>query len=128
MPEYKDVSGSNPLEALRPGYHYYKNGDDENWYLDGKLHREDGPASIHTLYATDLTVEGLNNLAGNLGEEKSIKVGDILTIDQWYLHGVVVDPNELKSVLEGPIENLPLYLNTPYEYIVKRRLGGSDDK
>lgn len=67
-------------------------GRKEYWF-EGKLHREDGPAII-------------DERSGN----------------EWYLHGIKVSKKDFKKALNCPLVELPLLLNAPLEPLAAKRL------
>ena len=92
MPEYKTVqklTNKGYERMIAPsGYQWY--------YLNGKLHRPDGPA--------------YNNPGG---------------YKTWYLEGTKLEPEQvqtLKYLQACPLSELPLYINTIYRSIVEERL------
>ena len=77
-----------------PAVEYY-NGDKE-WFLNGMLHREDGPA-----YESPETHERHS---------------------EWFLNGTQLSEKDFNEVWNCPLDRLPLYINTVFAPIVKRRL------
>ena len=80
----------------RTGKGYELSVDSEGtkrWYLNGQLHREGGPA---------------------------VEFADGTKF--WYLNDINVSEEEFNEVLEGPMDRLPLYINTVFAPIVRRRL------
>lgn len=65
----------------------------EVWYKDGKWHREDGPAIIYPS-----------------GKK------------EYYLNMNYIEEKDYLKVLNCPLEELPLYINTELAPIVRRRL------
>ncbi len=99
MVEYKYTDRTNEYKITKKGFETIVTSDgDREWYLDGKLHREDGPA-----------VE--SGISKNL----------------WYLHGVrLFEPQIrlLKEILNCSKEELVLKvaLKHPFNEIVMQRL------
>lgn len=59
------------------------------WYLHGKLHREDGPA-IECINGTTIWY-----YKGNLHREDGPAINYINGAKEWYLHGKKVSPKDL---------------------------------
>ena len=110
--EYKQVQ-----ELTRVGYELliYRNGDKE-WYKDGVYHREDGPAVEYADGNKYWYKDGKRHREDGPAIER--KNGDKV----WYLNGNEVPEEEFNKVLTCPLSELPLYLNTVFEPIVRRRL------
>ena len=92
--EYKEVKFG---ELTRIGYEYIKYRDGMDcWFLDGLLHRPEGPAITHP--------DGT---------------------ESWYLNGSRLKPSEIKQMkhlLSCPLEELPLYINTLFKPVIEWRL------
>jgi hypothetical protein len=97
MPIYKQVK-----KITSKGYEVktYSNGVIHH-LLNGQAHKTDGPAIIYSR-------------SDHPDRE-----------DGWYLHGKPVDKVKVLHLKECPVEELPLYMNTIYEFIVKERLNGN---
>jgi len=81
----------------RKGYEYFiDRWGSRCWYLDGSFHNEDGPAIEYA--------DGTKH---------------------WSLNGIEVSEHDFNEVWECPSDKLPLYINTVFLPIVKRRLNGS---
>jgi hypothetical protein len=119
MSKYKKTKGFFPKGE---GYEYLENANIKAWYLDGEFHNEDGPASIVSAPVPEGGPENFGTPPGM----NDLKAGDILEVSEWRLNGVIVDPEEIDKVQKCPLSELPLYLNTPYASIAKRRLEEKD--
>jgi len=72
---------------------WFEKDGSERWYKDGKWHREDGPAVIYR----------------NGSKE-------------YYLNDKQIKEKDYLKVLNCPIDELPLYINTDCAPLVRRRL------
>lgn len=84
------------------------------WYQNDRLHREDGPA-----------MEGYDLSPGpNLGAIQNLpRITDYMALSgsPYFLKGKPVDVKLFKKVLTCPVEELPLYIGTEVECVVKSR-------
>ena len=134
MIKYKKVQ-----ELTNKGYEYLKYSDGTKvWYLNGKLHRPDGPAYIRSngtkawwlngklhrpdgpavIYPTGTKLWRLN---GELHRPDGPAIIRQDGTKEWYLNGIKIDEIEFNKVLNCPLKELPLYINTELEPIVKER-------
>ena len=88
----------------------------EYWYKDGKWHREDGPAIIEK-DGTEYWYK--NNLRHREGGPAIIYPDDT---EYYYLYGKQIKEEDYLKVLNCPIDELPLYINTDCAPLVRRRL------
>ena len=125
MPEYKEVKHvtGKGYEVKKSGY---LNGCDTYYYKDGKLHREDGPAEVISNAMELKKCWFLNGMLHRLdGPAATRNTGDSVHNnyeEEFWINGVQVEWDTMCKVNTSPIEELPLYINTPYEPLVKRRL------
>ena len=88
----------------------------ERWFKDGKLHREDGPAVIES--------DGSEywHKDGKFHREDGPAVIANNGIKDYYLNDNLIKEEDYLKVLNCPIDELPLYINTNLAPLVKRRL------
>jgi len=86
------------------------------WYKDGELHRTSGPASISSDGSKYWYKDGkLHRTSG------PAYIGSDGT-KGWYLNGIEVNKKDFNKVRTCPLRDLPLYINTEFEPLVKERL------
>ena len=111
-PEYKEVKN-----LTKVGYELHINVyGSKQWYLDGELHREGGPA-----------IEWADGdkwwfLNGKQHREDGPARVWASGSKEWFLNDIKVSERDFKEVWECPLDRLPLYINTEFAPIVKRRL------
>jgi len=90
----------------------YANGDNE-WYLNGELHREDGPAIEH--------VNGDKEwcLNDKLHREEGPAVEYVNGDNEWYLNGKQLSEKKFNKKMNKPTELTMSQLNNLLGYDVK---------
>jgi len=88
----------------------------KSWYLNGLLHRVDGPARVWPGGTKVWYLHGKEHREDGPAEEWPD--GQEL----WFLNNSNVSEEEFKEVWECPLDRLPLYINTEFAPIAKRRL------
>ena len=83
-----------------PKREYYSSGkiESEQWYLNGKLHREDGPAYIKYLYSGELWIKEwyLNDQLHRINGPAIIEYlysGEV-GYEEWHLNGEEIYPED----------------------------------
>jgi len=90
------------------------------WYLNGRRHREDGPAVEYAEGSTGWYLNGLLHRVD--GPAMELAIGDNLFDRSWHLNNMQVSEEEFNEVWNCPMDKLPLYINTNLAPIAKRRL------
>ena len=88
----------------------------KSWYLNGKLHREDGPA-VEWKDGTKLWY-----LNGVYHREEGPAVEYADGDKEWYLNNKKITEELHTKLIKGPLENLPLYLGLGYDEFIAKRL------
>jgi len=99
-----------------PAYETLKG--EKRWYLNGVQHREGGPA---VEYVDGTKVWFLN---GKQHREDGPAVVFYWGGKCWYLNNIEVSEKDFNEVWTCPMDRLPLYINTEFAPIAKRRLAG----
>jgi hypothetical protein len=94
----------------------------QRWFKDGKLHREDGPAIIES----DGSEYWYKN--GKLHREDGPAIACKDGTKHYYLNGKEIKEEDYLKVLNCPIDELPLYINTKLAPLVKRRLNHDPER
>jgi len=105
---------------IRQGKEIDKYGT-ERWYKDGKRHREDGPAVINTAGLERWYKDGKRHREDGPATIYS-EGSQYWYLREYYLNGKQIKEEEYLKVLNCPIDELPLYINTELAPVVKRRL------
>jgi len=112
VPEYKVVT-----KQPRKGYEVYTDHDGVKWWcLNGQLHREDGPAVEWPDGDNSWYLNGV--LHREDGPAREFHGGK----KYWCLNGTDIPEEKFNEVWTCPLDRLPLYINTIYAPIAKRRL------
>jgi len=112
MPEYKQVE-----KLTKVGYEFMIGpGGTKHWYLDGMLHRVDGPALVYP------NGDEYWYLHTGLHREDGPAIEFSDGAKRWYLDGIGVTEEDFNEVWNCPFDRLPLYINTPLAPIMRRRL------
>jgi len=112
MPEYKEVK-----ELTNVGYEYKVDMyGAKRWYLNGKHHREGGPA-IEYISGNKYWYQN-----GDVHREDGPAIEFADGAKRWYLSNIEVSEKDFNEVWECPLDRLPLYINTEFAPIMRRRL------
>jgi len=118
-PEYKEVK-----ELTRVGYEFMIDPfGAKRWFLDGELHREGGPAYEDDEGYKEWYLNGLYHREDGPAIEYPPKNGGG---NEWWLKNYPVPEEKFKEVWECPMDRLPLYINTVFAPIAKRRLSKNE--
>lgn len=88
----------------------------ERWFKDGLLHREDGPAVIKKNGYKAWYKDGLRH------REDGPAMINLDGSNYYYMNDKELKEKDYLEVLNCPIEELPLFINTDLAPIVRRRL------
>lgn len=83
---------------------------------NGELHREDGPAVIHS--------DGAQIWYKN-GKQHCINGPSFIGYDghkEWYLNGTEINEDLFLKLTQGPLNELPLYLGLGFDEFIAERL------
>ncbi len=88
----------------------------KRWYLNGKLHRKDGPALEWADGFKGWFLNGkLHRIDGPAIEQAN---GD----KYWYLNDKKITEDFHRKLTQGPLEDLPLYLGLGFDEYISERL------
>ena len=106
---------------IKDGLNISQNGN-KDWFLNGELHRTDGPAIEDSEGYKAWYLKGLRHRTDGPAIEDSEGA------KTWYLNGKKLSSEEinlLKVITQGPIEDLPLYITYPvFKDLIKERMAG----
>jgi hypothetical protein len=114
VPEYKEVK-----ELTDEGYEFIDANDIKRYYYNGKLHREGGPAIIRFFGLSTWYVHGVVHREDGPAE---VMNDGMEFKERFFLDGEEVDGTIFRAILQGPLEGVPLHINTVYAPVAKKRL------